>query len=653
MNCRVATFKKVYFLIFVCILLCETTIYCQEANSDFSSTTSYHNQLVFNRFLIHPAFSLVRENKSYLNILHRNQYATFADNNQNYFLGYSNKLNDNAAVGLGIYTHLDGVMQEFGLNANYANATQLSKKNKLTFGVNITYINQGIDKNRVIALENDPKILDARKETKLTVQPGLALSLGQIDFGLYAENLLSYNQTTNSIVTEFSEKTIKASLQYTYIVNARGGLFSEARIMPLLQVHSKEEANFSFIGSVLLDLPEYGWLQTTLDNRYGLSLGLGFNLSKKISIGYVFEKKFLDYGASLGWNHEITLAYTFKNNTSYPGNYIANTKNRRNSRSKKPSKPKYDKMEVQTRRYEGQIAKLNAKIKKSETEQRSLPSQNQQASVDVPQKNGSGNQMLRLSSENNDCDCQNSLAYENHLLLKELVKNKTVDDHIINLTVNTGNTGNTGNGGLTEKSDICQNTLANENRLILDGLILRQDSLETANKREIDKRFNMLVHIIKDEIKQNMKPELQKLNNEQYETAVADIQEKTIYRINNPERKEYSKLPIRMEQQSDIAGVKSGYYLIANVYKNKENVDSFIKDLGQQGVSAKQFFNKENGLYYVYLADYNKKNDAEMAYTSDLDGKYQKDKWIMQVYSNTVTAENLYEDADELNNRFE
>lgn len=643
MNCRVAIFNKVYFLIFACILLCETTLYCQETNSDFSSTTSYHNQLVFNRFLIHPAFSLVRENKSYLNILHRNQYATFADNNQNYFLGYSNKINDNAAVGIGVYTHLEGVMQEFGLNANYANSTQLSKKSALTFGVNITYINQGIDKNRVIALENDPTLLDARKETKLAVQPGIALSIGQIDFGLYAENLLSYNQTTNSIVTEFSEKTLKASLQYTYIMNARRGLFSEARIMPLIQLHSKEEANLSFMGSVLLDLPEYGWLQTTLDNQYGLSVGLGFNLSKKISIGYVFEKKFLDYGASLGWNHEITLAYTFKNNSFNPRNYLAK------NRTKKPSKPKYDKMEVQTRRYEDQIAKLNAKIKKSETAQTDLSFPSQQESDDLPQKKGSGAQMLRLSDENNDCDCQNSLAYENHLLLKELVKNKSANDHIINLTVNTGTNGTTSttaNTGLTEKSGGCQNTLAYENRLILDGLILRQDSLETANKREIDKRFNMLVNIIKDEIKQNMKSDLQKLNNDQYETAVTDIQEKTIYRINNAERKEYAKLPIRMEQQSGIDGVKSGYYLIANVYKNKENVDSFIKDLGQKGVNAKQFFNKENGLYYVYLADFNKKNDAEMAYTSDLDGKYQKDKWIMQVYNTPATAENLYEDEE-------
>jgi len=48
--------------------------------------------------------------------------------------------------------------------------------------------------------------------------------------------------------------------------------------------------------------------------------------------------------------------------------------------------------------------------------------------------------------------------------------------------------------------------------LILDGLILRQDSLETANKREIDQRFNMLrTASLKDEIKQNRTLELAKI----------------------------------------------------------------------------------------------------------------------------------------------
>ncbi len=648
MNCRVAIFKKVLLLILFCIALCNATAFCQEANSDFNSSTSYHNQLVYNRFLINPAFSLVRENKSYVNILHQNQYATFNDNNQNYFLGFGNKLNDNTAMGLGVYTNRSGVMQEFGLNANYATAVQLGRNSKLSFGTNVTYLNAGIDKNRIIASENDPEILDARNETRLALQPGVVLSMGQLDFGLYAQDLISYNQTTNSVITDFSENALKASVQYTHELDARRGLFTNGRIMPLVQVHRDEEENFSIAGSVLLDLPDYGWVQSTLDDRYGLSVGLGFNLGKKMTLGYVFEKNFLKYGASLGWNHELSLAYTFKNDFPETRRPIVN------STYRKPTSSKKRKSDPVVKNYQKEIKKLKAEIRRRDQDIKlSDRPYSETTEDDYTVNEGSGNQMLRLGSGNDsgsasNCECQSTLAYQNHLLLKELLKkqyanNDDSKDHVINLTVNTANADNVDK---TEKNDACQNTLAYENRLILDGLILRQDSLESANKREIDKRFDMLVRILKDEIRQNMKTDLQKLNSEEYETAVADIQEKTIYKINNAEKKDYTKLPIRMEQQSGIAGVKTGYYLIANVYKNKENVDSFISDLKHKGIDAKQFFNKENGLYYVYLADYNQKNEAEMAYTTDLDGKYFSEKWIMKVNNNTATAETLFEDGE-------
>lgn len=655
MNCRGAIFKKVLLLILFCIVLCNDAVLCQEANSDFDSSTSYHNQLFYNRFLINPAFSLVRENKSYVNILHQNQYATFNDNNQNYFLGFGNKLNEHTALGLGIYANRAGVMQEFGINANYASSVQLGRNSNLSFGTNITYLNAGIDKNRIIASENDPEILDARKETRLALQPGVVLSIGQFDVGLYAQDLISYNQTTNSVITDFSDKTLKASLQYTHELDARRGLFTNGRIMPLLQVHRDDEDKFSIAGSVLLDLPDYGWIQSTLDDRYGLSVGLGFNLGKKMTLGYVFEKNFLKYGASLGWNHELSLAYTFKNDFGDTRRPIVN------STYRKPTSTKKKKSNPVVKNYEKEIKKLKAEIQRRDQNIKLNNSENSEITDDYSVNKGPGNDMLRLGASNDDggngngnsnCECQSTLAYQNHLLLKELLKNQYAKnddskDHIINLTVNTSN------ADKVDKNDGCQNTLAYENRLILDGLILRQDSLESANKREIEKRFNMLVGILKDEIKRSMKTDLRKLNSEQYETAVADVQEKTIYRINNAEKKDYAKLPIRMEQQSGIAGVKTGYYLIANVYKNKENVDSFINDLKHKGISAKQFFNKENGLYYVYLADYNKKNEAEMAYTTDLDGKYLSEKWIMKVNNNTATAENLYEDGDELMDRFE
>ena len=163
-------------------------VLAQEAKTEIATSGAYHNQLFFNRFLINPTFSLVRENKSYLNILHRNQYATFDDNSQNYFLGFSNKLNDHTAVGIGVYSQSSGVIQEFGFNANYATSVSLGANSTLAFGTNITYVNKGVDKNRVVIALQDPLISDARKESKIAIQPGMNLSLGNFDFGVYAED---------------------------------------------------------------------------------------------------------------------------------------------------------------------------------------------------------------------------------------------------------------------------------------------------------------------------------------------------------------------------------------------------------------------------------------------------------------------------------
>jgi len=276
----------------------------EESPAQLTSKSSYHNQLYFNRFFINPTFSLVRENKSYLNILHRNQYTSFEDNRQNYFLGFSNKVNDYTAIGIGVYSQWSGVVQEFGFNANYATSVQLGKKSKLSFGTNLTYFNEGLDKNRIIIAQEDDRLSDSRKESKMAIQPGFTLSLGKFDFGLYAKDLLKYNQTTNEFITNLSEKSVTASMQYTHAFNANRGLFEGARLMPLAQLGKNESNELVYVGSMVLDLPKYGWLQTNYDNTYGMSLGMGFNISKKMSLGYLLEKDILNKENDLGWNHE-------------------------------------------------------------------------------------------------------------------------------------------------------------------------------------------------------------------------------------------------------------------------------------------------------------------------------------------------------------
>lgn len=531
-------------------------VFGQEANPNLSSKSTYHNQLFFNRFLINPTFSLVRENKSYLNILHRNQYATFEDNNQNYFLGFSNRLNENTALGIGVYSQWAGVVQEFGFNANYATAVRLSDKSKLTFGANVTYFNEGLDKNRVVVTENDPEVGNAQKESKVAVQPAITLSVGKFDFGLYAEDLVKYNQTTNEFLTQLNDKSIKASLQYTHTFDSSRGFFENARLMPLVQMGKNLDGSLAYLGSVLLDLPNYGWFQSTIDDRYGMSMGLGFNLNKKMSIGYLMEKDLRQKEADLGWNHELSLAYTFKN----------------------------------------------------DSDNISLVDSSQDAKIDRIVRNYE-EQILRLTAENSEKE-------------KRKKKNDVIDRNI-------------------ENSD----ALAYENRLILDELIFRQDSIEEARAKDFEKRFETIVRILRNDLKQTIDSRQKNYSAPEGTTLVASNEKQEApKKTTSVSPKKYEKLPIKVLDQSDIIGVKSGYYVIANVYKSKKYLNAFMATLKEQGLDAKKFYNKENGLYYVYLADFNYKQDAQTAFVSNLDGKYRDEKWIMQVNSSNATAANIYTD---------
>ncbi len=546
------------FFIALLLMVLVQTVKGQETNANLGSSSTYHNQLYFNRFFINPTFSLVRENKSYLNILHRNQYATFDDNSQNYFLGFSNKLNDNTAVGIGVYSQWSGVVQEFGFNANYATSVRLGEKSALSFGTNVTYFNQGLDKNRVVSTEEDPEIADARKESKIAVQPGINLTLGKFDFGFYAQDLLKYNQTTNEFLTDLSMQSVKASLQYTHTFENARGLFENARLMPLAQVGQNLDGSLYYFGSLLLDMPNYGWLQTTVDEQYGVSAGVGFNLSKKMSIGYLMEKDLSMEDANLGWNHEISLAYTFKEGDM--GITVADNS----------SDNQIDRI---VRNYEEQIADLIAER-------------------DNAKKSNSRKQVNEISS-NND------LAYEN--------------------------------------------------KMILDELIMRQDSIEEARIAAFEQRFELIVRMLRNDIDTTIKNSLQDFSAEENTAYVSSVKKDIIVKepadaFAENRRDNFKELPVKMLVDSDVIGMNSGYYVIANVYSQTKYLNAFIKDLESKGLHPKQFYNKENGLYYVYLADYEYKNEAQIAASTDLGGKYKQEKWIMQVNDATATASNTFED---------
>ena len=529
----------------------------QEESPFITYDVPAQNLLKFNRFLINPTFSTVREDKSYINLLHRNQSVQFDDNNQSFFLSYSGRINDRTGLGLSLYSQREGLVSNYGILANYAYGIKLSDKSNFTFGANLSYYNSGFDENRANPLEPDPLLNGFVDSSLLSFQPGFNISYGAFDFGLFAENLFDYNLKTNESVTDFKDKTYSGHLQYTYQLENSGGIFESGRIMPLMRVRKVGQDDFVLGGSLILDLPKLGWIQGGYDSFYGAAAGIGFNLNRRLSVGYTMEKGLSSNFDDFGLTHEISFAYSF-------------------------------------------TPTLTEDRVMLEDEQETL------AEAESPEE--------------------------------EVVDPREA-----------------------EIADIKKKLAQNDSTLT--ALMLRQDSLATQRDATLEKRFEAVMRMIREETA-GQRPDLERkawelyfrdtsavalqelvkdLNEEKQITreAMAAI-ERDKARTTEPEKTAPTET-VKTRKFNNLQDVQDGYYLVANVYKGTQYLNKFVNGLKAQGIDANYIDNPDNGLKYVYLQRFNSRQEALEAYHSGIDGRYSGDLWIMHVdnrYSNEAYAAN-------------
>lgn len=550
-------------LLLAFLLLALSGMRGQEEGNYVPYNVPSQNLLKFNRFLLNPTFSTVREDKSYINLFHRNQSVSFDDNNQVYFLSYSGRVSDRSGVGLSLFTNREGLFNNFGVHANYAYGVRLSPKSTFTFGANVSYYQSSFNQDRVNSVEVDPFLNTLESSSLVSFQPGFNFSLGRFDIGGFAENLFDYNLKTSESVTDFNEKTYSGHLQYAHQFENGRGIMESARLMPLARVRKVGEENITLGGNLILDLPKLGWVQAGYDDFYGASAGLGFNLTKNISLGYTVEKGLSNEFENFGVTHEISLAYSFTPNL---------------------------------------------------TEDRV---------------------MLEAEGE-------------------ELVSN---DEEVPQDSLN-----------ITDKDlEIAQlkDKLA-ENDAILDELLMRQDSIESTRKQDLERRFETVMKMVQRET-QGQNPSLEQKAKEVYFANMdsADIvtqrkqplanhglsnntstkkvikingtkgNARATYASNSSAKKDNTYRPSKSKKTGfkshAVPNVESGHYLIANVFRDPDNLNAFIEKLRAQGIDADYFQNPKNGLNYVYIGDFGNKKDVLEAYHSKMNGTYQGDAWVMNV----------------------
>lgn len=572
----------------------------QEDNPFIAYEVPSQNLLKFNRFLINPTFSTVREDKSYINLLHRNQAVSFDDNNQSYFLSYSGRIGDRSGLGLSLYTQREGILSNYGVLANYAYGVKLSDKSNFTFGANLSYYNSGFDEGRANPVEDDPFLSGFQDSSLLTFQPGFNISYGQFDFGVYAENLIDYNLKTSESITDFSEKTFSGHLQYTHQFENMRGIMESGRLMPLARVRMVGEDEVVLGGNLILDLPKIGWLQGGYDSFYGASAGIGFNLNRRLSIGYTMEKGLTNNFDNLGVTHEISFAYSFTPNLTE------------------------DRVMLEDGYEESMVSN----------------GENETRAGDLSDKD-------REIAE-----------------LKERLA---------------------------------------ENDAILAELMFRQDSLEENRQSDLEKRFEMVMRMVRQETG-GARPDVEQkarqlyfLNNDaqalaardagqeaQQAFAARDEGQQAAQELSNPKEKAgeraattrqpskpvvaVAETPVRktpdvtrdrtqttgqttplagdaVKQRKfrDLEGVADGYYLVANVYKGPQYMNKFMDGLRDQGFQVEYIDNPQNGLKYVYLQRYEDWEAAREAVLSGLGGAYDGKLWVMNVenrYTNEAYAAN-------------
>lgn len=563
--------------------LTSVGVHAQEDDPFLPYKVAPQNLLKFNRFLINPTFSTVREDKSYVNLLHRNQSVQFQDNDQTYFLSYSGRIGDKSGLGLSLYSQKVGPVSNVGILANYAYGIKLSDKSNFTFGGNLAYYSTGLNINSVDVIDqNDFRLNGTEDSNILSFQPGFNISYGQFDFGVFAENLFDYNLKTSETLTEFKDKTYSAHLQYTYPFNNTGGIFESARLMPLARVklsgqsdlNGETEQDLSLGGSLILDLPKIGWLQGGYDNFYGASAGAGFNINKRLSLGYTMEKGFGTDLNNLGVTHEISFAYSFTPNLTEDRVMLEDTEDNivENSAFNTDDLATNDEIEELKKK----LAENDAILAELMFRQDSIESNRQK---DLEHRFEMVMRMVRNETNGERPD------------LEKRAKNIFLDgrDKPISIASNGSNDGNTPSG--------------------------------IKNKKQETKYAK---RTIKEPTRVN---------------AIA-VQDKT----KNVTRKATQRNAVKSRKFRNLDSVENGYYVVANVYKGGKYMNNFINAMNDKGFNSNYIDNPSNGLKYVYLERYDTWQEAVDAYKSNMNGTYTDDLWVMNVdnrYTNEAYANNV------------
>jgi len=616
------------------LLLCIANLYAQNNNEELFNNFSSHNFLKHNRFFLNPTFSVARENKTSLSFLSRNQFSDFDDSPQLYVGSYSGRINEKVGIGLGVFQQNFGIFKNFGVLVNYAYQVQLSEQNALSFGFNFMYARSGIDRNKIQVTNPDPFLANFQERPIINFQPAVNVTLGNLDFGIFLENLIDYDLKQYEFITTFSDKTFSGHVMYTKPFESASGIFENTKLQLLNIVRKPGKNSVAYTGSLLLDFPKFGWVQSTYDDFYGTSLGIGFNISERISIGFVYENG----NNNLGFTNEISLTYNF-------------------------GKQDYVKLEETKMLDFDALNTTSTNTLDKNTED--LPEKElitetinlykiQQDSISAAEKRESDRkylQLLKLIKSN-----QQNMSVE-------IVSNKKKDSVIKTNFIPKKKqavikTPSKKQDGVVKETNIKSSkySISAENLngyFVVANYFSKESNAKSFSKTMENKGFTPhyfkhpsknYYYVYLNEFNTNItaqKAVASKLNNTYTKLlSIVKVSNNKVINIpiqknlkENEKSQEKAKVKsfVKIKKLKSSEGLAPGYYLVVNVFSKKYYANKFLKNLTEQGLNPQFFIYSKNNYRYVYLAKRSTKKEILELYYSNVKGRYTNDKWIMHI----------------------
>lgn len=624
-------------------------------------TIPTQNTLLINRFMMNPTFSAVRENDSYITLYHRNQWIQFDDSPELYMLSYSGKYGERAGVGIGIYQQNLGIITSFGGVGNYAYQIPIREKVKLTLGFNVAYYNSGVDRNRAVTNEPDPAIMALRNNSLFSVKPALNVTWGSFDFGVYAENFVDYDFKSSKMAKEYAQKTYTGHVMYHHDMKNQEGMFENGFFRLIARGKMNQTDDFVYGGSVITNFPNLGWVQAGIDDFYGVNIGVGAHFTKKLSLGYAYERVINDGLVNFGPTHEITLSYRFagkENEENVQRKILPKKKTTVLAKKPKAIKQPLEEVEEYEEEYEN-IAEEPIVIEPAPKSKKTVLKKKKPSKAIVKEEEeeyeNEENEDTKTYNKEIEVEKLKMTLDERHLKLLEIILTHDAEEHLKK-------------GDFEKRIDNMMQYIERLEKTIAEKdcncepkstTVTEEKTIETTTKTTIknenspakkesksdleNKLSNMKSSTKREEIKLPTSKNNSKEN--ELEAKISQLKKEepktntnSKFTLTDEEIKEYySRLTDKKRATAkkgnflQVENQEPGFYIIANVFSEPAFADDFIQKLKKKGIDAHYFINPKNNFRYVYLKKHSDWSEALITYYTNVDNTYFEEIWIMNI----------------------